>query len=46
MMISKEDPKENMNDEKVDLSNSDNEATTIYHCSSLEGFVEEFRDDL
>ena len=45
MMISKEDAKKNIIDEKVEVSNSDIEATTIYHCSNLEGLVEELRDD-
>ena len=45
MMIYKENPKKNINDEKVEVSNSDMEATTIYHCSNLEGLVEELRDD-
>ena len=45
MMISKDEPKSLVNEEKVDVTSSDLEATTIYHCSKLEDLVEELKED-
>ena len=45
MLVSKEVPGHVPDDDKSEVSNSDLEATPIYHCASLEDLVEELSDD-